>query len=62
MEVQLAVTSATYVRRDPDLVKITFNDETQFSIYLNDGSPRTYAHDLLDQWTAAGNSIEEPQS
>lgn len=61
MEVQLSVTSAVYVHRDPDLVRIQFNDGTQSSIYLNDGSPHGGTHALLEEWIAAGNSIEEPQ-
>lgn len=59
METKLLVTSAIYSRRNPDLVALQFNDDTNFSIYVDDGLPRTYAHDLLDAWIAAGNSIAE---
>ena len=60
MKVQLAITSASYSAEDATLVRLIFNDSTRFSIYLEDGSPRNYAHDLLDAWLAAGNVIAEP--
>lgn len=62
METIISVSSATYTRRGPDLVSLVFSDNTMISIYLNDGSPRIYAHDLLDEWLAAGNSIAEPEA
>jgi hypothetical protein len=60
METTISVASATYTRRSPDLVSLVFSDNTMTSIYLNDGSPRLYAHDLLDEWIAAGNTIADP--
>lgn len=54
MNTPLSVTTAT---RDGNLIRLTFNDGTRFAIYENDGSPRNYAHDLLDAWLAAGNEI-----
>ncbi len=62
METPFVVTAATFIRRDPDFVDLLFNDGTGTSIYLNDGSPRLQAHDLLDAWLDAGNEIADPAS
>ncbi len=62
MNSKLSVTSAVYSRRNPDLVALQLNDGTRTSIYLNDGSPRLQAHDLLDAWLDAGNEIADPVS
>jgi hypothetical protein len=59
METQLSVQSATYARHHPDLVELVFNDGSKTSIYLNDGSPGSIAHDLLDEWIAKGNVISD---
>ena len=59
METQLSVVSASYTRRNPDLVGLVFNDNSRTAIYLNDGSPRSIAHDMLDAWLAKGNQIAE---
>ncbi len=59
MNIPLSITSASYSDSSHGMVRLTFNDNTNFAIYLNDGSPRSYAHDLLDQWLAAGNAITE---
>lgn len=60
MEIPLTVKSAVYSEYTDGLVIIVFNDNTTISIYLDDGSPRIYAHDLLDAWLADGNEIEVP--
>lgn len=60
METPLIILTAVYARRDPDLVTLRFNDGTQAGLYLEDGSPRTMAHDLLDEWIAEGNTIADP--
>lgn len=59
MKTPLAVTEAAYVMQDISLVRLKFNDNTVASIYLEDGSPRIYAHDLLDAWLADGNEIAQ---
>lgn len=56
METSLAVVTAI---QDGGLVRLTFNDGTEFAIYRNDGSPRCYADDLLDAWLENGNEITE---
>lgn len=60
MQNQLTVEAAVYSNKAIGLVALTFNDGTHTSIYLNDGSPRLLAHDLLDAWLAEGNEIAEP--
>lgn len=55
MDTPLAITTAT---RDGNLIRLTFNNGSSFAIYTDDGSPRNYAHDLLDAWLAAGNEID----
>ena len=60
MTTPLSITAAVYAADNSSLVRLTFNDQTRFAIYLNNGSPPTYAHDLLDDWLAAGNVIAEP--
>lgn len=62
MDTPLSITSAAYSSSNPSLVNLVFNDGTGFAVYLNDGSPRIYAHDLLDAWLAEGNTITEPES
>ena len=57
MNTPLAVESAVYTDQTTGLIKITFNDGSVFCIYQSDGSPRNYAHDLLDEWIAAGNLV-----
>lgn len=59
METQLLVQSAVYAMRNPDLVALTLNDGSETRVYLNDGSPRSLAHDMLDAWLAKGNQIAE---
>ena len=56
MQTPLAVVTAI---QDGALVRLTFNDGTAFAIYQNDGSPRCYAHDLLDAWLEEGNEVTE---
>ena len=53
----MEITNADFVQRDPDLVRLTFDDNTQASIYLDDGSPRIYAHDLYEDWVNSGNAV-----
>jgi hypothetical protein len=57
METSLAIISAVATPGNPALIHLTFNDGTEFSVYQNDGSPRGYAHELLDAWLEAGNEI-----
>lgn len=63
MNIPLEVVSAT---RDANqavtLIHLVLNDNSQAAIYLNDGSPRTQLHDLLDAWLADGNEIAEAES
>lgn len=56
-QIKLAVEAAIYANEANGLVALTFNDGTHTSIYLNDGSPRLLAHDLLDAWLEDGNTI-----
>ena len=40
------------------LIHLKFSDGTEWSIYPESmGFPRTYAHDLLDAYLAAGGTI-----
>ena len=57
MDTPLAITAAI---QDGALVRLTFNDGTNFAIYANDGSEDTYADVLLAKWLADGNVIAEP--
>ena len=60
MQIQLAVTAASTTPGNPDLIHLTFNDGSEFSVYQGDGSPRGYAHELLDAWLAKGNEVASP--
>lgn len=60
MEAPLSVTLATYVSRTPDMVALQLSDGTCARLYLNCGFPRYAVNDLLDQWLADGNEIQEP--
>lgn len=55
----MKVSSATYAFDGSGLVHLVFDDGTEFAVYP-DVLPRGYAHDLLDEWLADGNSIAEP--
>lgn len=57
----MKVTSATYKDETRSLVKLTFDDDTRFAIYPDDGSEDTYADVLLREWLAQGNTVSDPQ-
>jgi hypothetical protein len=63
MDIPLAIASATYAASaGGTFVRLVLNDATEAAIYLNDGSPRSELHDLLDAWLADGNEIAEPEA
>ena len=55
----MKVSSATYASDGSGLVRLVFDDGTEFAVYPDD-RPGNYANDLLDEWLADGNSIAEP--
>lgn len=58
MAIPLAVQSAQYEKScGGHFVRLTLNDGTTSSVYLEDGSPPNQLHDMLDAWIAAGNQI-----
>jgi hypothetical protein len=58
----MKITSATYAPDESGLVRLTFDDGTNFAVYPNDGSEDTYADVLLAEWLEAGNEIATPGS
>lgn len=62
MKTSLAVKSASFVASGGGkFVSLVLNDGSTSGIYLEDGSPRTELHDLLDAWLSDGNKIAEVQ-
>ena len=58
--VQTESMSRYSVTADPSskLIHLVFSDGSEFHIYPeSEGDPRTYAHDLLDEYLAAGGTI-----
>jgi hypothetical protein len=53
----MEIANADFVQRNPDLIRLTFGDNTQIDIYPDDGSPRIYAHELYEDWVNSGNAV-----
>jgi hypothetical protein len=55
---ELSIKSACFAHESSGLVKLVLSDNTETSIYLNDGSPKSICHDMLEKWMNSGNAIE----
>lgn len=58
-QAKLQITEARWASADQYLIRLVFNDGTTFATYFDDGSPDTYADELLREWLAAGNTIAD---